>query len=790
MHILLSIFVFYAIGIISYEYNFFYYSFLIIFAVLLYNTIKTKKFIYNIVIILFLILSFINCNYNSKSVLTQCIDEEIECTVKIKSSNKTSNKNSNYDSFNAEVININGVYLKYKENTIIYLDKKQNLETNTIVKIKGNVSDVGFGKNFLLFNYKNYLRSKKIYTTIFCKYEPIVVEKDYSILNKWTSDFKGYTENLFISKLNNKNAEIVLSIILGDVDYLEEGFYDNIKTMGLAHIFAVSGLHIGLLYSALLKFFKLMGFGRRISWIITWTLLWFYGFLIGFPLSILRTLVMFTLLFGSEVLYRRYNSLNAIALSALILSIINPFWIFDAGFLLSFSAALSLILFSKYIQKNIKTESIILKTIYMYLFLQLFTMPVVTYFFNYLPILGIIYNLFLIPIFTVVLITSFVFLLFNNIFWYTLIIPFKLFDYMLYTLRYIINFTENIGFNGIIIPTLSIFEIIFIYIFIFFMMYVYNNGSKAFERVGFLTIICFYVITYIAVPVTDSSLYFNLIDVGQGMFSTIIYKNYDFIFDCGSTSNKNVGEFTAVPYLTKKGINCIDGIFISHWDSDHYSGIKDLIDSDNINVRNIFSSTNNEDIKADVAILKKDDYIKLDNMFKINILWPDDSFITNNKNNSSLVISINYNGRNILLPGDIESDVEYAIINDLVESDILVLPHHGSKTSSSESFVEAIRPKFSAISYGKNNYGIPSDEVTMRYKRVKSIVLSTFYEGEINFVLKDDKLYYNTYMGLKSDNYNELYFVWIIPKLVMFGFLILWIIILIYKPKKRLNYEL
>jgi len=790
MHIILSIFVFYAAGIISYEYNFFYYSFFIIFAVLLYNTIKSKKFIYNIVIILFLILSYINCKYNSKSVLTQYIGEEIEFTAKIKSANKTSNKNSNYCSFNSEIINVNGVGQKYKENTIIYLDKKQKLDTNTIVKIKGNVSDVGLGKNFLLFNYKNYLRSKKIYTTIFCTYKPIVIEKDYSILNKCTNIFKLYTENLFITKLNNKNAEIILSIILGDVDYLDDGFYDNIKTMGLAHIFAVSGLHIGLLYAALLKVFKLVGFSRRISWVITWALLWFYGFLIGFPLSIMRTLVMFTLLFGSEVLYRRYNSLNSIALSALILTIINPFWIFDAGFLLSFSAALSLILFSKYIQKNIKTESKILKTVYMYLFLQLFTLPVVTYYFNYLPILGILYNLLLIPIFTVVLITSFIFLLFSNVFWYTLVIPFRLFDYMLYTLRYIINFTENIAFNGIIIPTLSIFEIIFIYIFIFFMMYAYNNENKAFVKIGFLTIICFYVITYIVIPLTDTSLYFNLIDVGQGMFSTIKYKNYDFIFDCGSTSNKNVGEFTVVPCLTKRGINDIDGIFISHWDSDHYSGIHELIDSDNINIRNIFSSTDNEDIKTNITILKKDDNINLDNMFKINILWPDCCFSTNNKNNSSLVININYNGSNILLPGDIESDVEYAIFNDLEESDILVLPHHGSKTSSSDSFVEAVRPKFSVISYGKNNYGIPSDKVIMRYKKVKSIVLSTFYEGEINFVLKDDKLYYNTYMGLKSDDYYKLYFVWVIPKLVMFGLLMTWIIILIYKPKKRLNHEL
>jgi len=786
MHIILSIFVFYAIGIISYEFNFFYYSFLIIFAVLLYNTIKIKKFTYNIVIISFLILSFINCNYNKKSVLTQYIDEEIEFTAKIKSTNKTSN--SKYNSFNAEILKINGKNLDTNEKTIVYLDKKQNLNTNTIANIKGTVSDVNSGKNFLLFNYKNYLRSKKVYVTIFSTNEAIVIKDDYSIFNKMSNSFKLYTVNLFSSKLNDKNAEIILSIILGDIDYLDDEFYNNIKNMGLAHIFAVSGLHIGLLYAALLKFFKLVGFKRRISWIITWILLWLYGFLIGLPLSIMRTLVMFTLMFGSEVLYRRYNSLNAISLSALILTIINPYWIFDAGFLLSFSAALSLIIFSKYIQKNIKTENKVLKTIYMYLFLQLFTMPVVTYFFNYLPVMGIIYNLLLIPIFTFVLISSFIFLIFNNIFYYTLVIPFKFFNYLLYTLRYIINFTENISFNGIIVPTFSIYEIILIYIFIFFIIYLYNNKLSTFKNIGFITIICFYIITYIVVPYTDTSLYFNLIDSGQGMFSTVKYKNYDFIFDCGSSSNKNLGEYTVVPYLVKKGINDLDGVFISHWDSDHYSGLNDLIEYGSINIRKIFSSANNEDLKVFKTILKKGYNIKLDNLFKINILWPGDSFVSNNTNNTSLVILLNYNDRIILLPGDIETDVEYKIMNDLVKSDILIIPHHGSKTSSSEEFVEAVMPSFSVMSYGKNSYGIPSKEILKRYEKINSIILSTFSNGEINFVLKNDDLYYNTYMGLKSDNYYELYFVWFVPKLVLFGLLTTWIIIT--KPKKRLIYEL
>ncbi|MBP1927067.1 hypothetical protein J2Z76_002940 [Sedimentibacter acidaminivorans] len=190
MYIILSVFVFYAIGIISYEYNFFNYYFLIVFSVLLYNTIKSKKFIYNIVIISFLVLSFINIYYNSKSVLEQYIGEEIDFVAKIKSVNYTSNDNTNFNSYNATITEIKGKTLHGNENTIIYLDKTQVLDLNSIINIKGNVSDISFGKNFMLFNYKNYLRSKKIYAMIFCTSNPIMIEQNYSVYNNFTNKFK------------------------------------------------------------------------------------------------------------------------------------------------------------------------------------------------------------------------------------------------------------------------------------------------------------------------------------------------------------------------------------------------------------------------------------------------------------------------------------------------------------------------------------------------------------------------------------------------------------------------
>ncbi len=763
MYIIISLFFVYAIGIISYEFGFFIYIFISIFALLIYNSYHTKKYIYNILIVLFLILSFINCYYNSISELAQHIDEDIEIVAIVKDKNNT---DSNYLSYNAFVMSINDTVLSDNEKTIIYFDSKKDVKENSIIKVNVNVVDSNKAKNMLLFNYKNYLRSKKIGAVVFAVADITTIKENYSILNKVSINFRNYAEKTFYSSLNNKNAEIILSVLLGKVDYLDENLYDNIKLMGLAHIFAVSGTHIVLLYGFLLTVFKYIGLTRRTRLIITWCIIWFYGFLIGFPISVMRTLVMFTLLFGAEIFYRKYSSLNAVGLAALILTVYNPFWLFDAGFLLSFSAALSLIIYNKYILRNVETNNNILKLIYLYIFLMLFTLPVIVYFFNYVPVMGTLYNILLLPIFTVIMIYGFILLILNGFTPFLLVVPFKIFDYLLFSLRYIINFTERFGFNGFKIQTMSISLIVFFYILIIFMIYVYNNKNSSIKKCGIYTLISFYVAIFMTVPANDL-LHINVADAGQGLFTYVNYKNIDFIIDCGSSNNKGFGEYIVLPYFIKRGINEIDSVFISHWDSDHYTGLSDLLNSE-INVSNIFAPEDYEEIKRDINILNKGMNYRIDDKLNINILWPEKNYMSDKINNTSLVILINFNESNILFAGDIEEEVEKIIINDTPKVDILIVPHHGSLTSSSNKFVHKTNPGIAVFSYGKNKYGIPSKDIIERYEKENSVILSTYEQGEINFVLKDNKIYYNTYIGTKSENYYEIYFLGFALKLMVF----------------------
>jgi competence protein ComEC len=768
MYILISIFVFYAAGIIAYELGFFSFVFTVVFALLLYNSFILKKFMYNSVIAAFLLLSAVNCNYNSNSVLAQHINENMIVRVEIKNKNLSQ---SDYLSYSASVMAIDGKTLKTRENTILYVDKNTEIEENSIIEIKGNIQGTDFSKNKLLFNYKNYLRGTKIHAVIFAEGKIDVIKKDCSILNDVSLSFKEYTRNTFYSNLSRKNADIVLSIILSESDYLEEDLYNGIKEMGLAHIFAVSGTHIVLMYGAMLYVLMSLGLSRRMSWVLSWSLIWLYGFLIGFPVSVMRSLVMFTLLFGSEVLYRKYSSLNAIGLAALILTVYNPYWIFDAGFLLSFSAALSFILFSRFISKHIPEEKKFLRNIWMYIFLQLLTLPVISYFFNYIPLMGIVYNLLLIPVFTVILAWGFLLLILNGMFSFLLTILFRIFDSILTSIRYLVYFSDNFAFNGIVVRSMTFSEIMFFYTALFICLYLLNNKHFYLKKFVFIVLISFYAVTFAVYPIVDNNLYFSVIDAGQGLFTTVKYKDYYFIIDCGSSSKRGFEEYTAVPYIVKHGVGNVDCAFISHWDQDHCSGLVDILN--NTKVKNIFSSVVNEEFNAALPV-EKGGVINVDEKLKIQVLWPEEDYYASKKNNTSLVLVFNYMNMNILLPGDIEGDVERLILEDITKTTILVAPHHGSNTSSSEEFVKKSGAEIAVISYGKNNYGIPDPDVVKRYEESGSKVLSTFEQGEINFVLKDGNLYYNTYTGESSENYYKLYFELIIPKLFTFFALLAW----------------
>jgi len=288
----------------------------------------------------------------------------------------------------------------------------------------------------------------------------------------------------------------------------------------------------------------------------------------------------------------------------------------------------------------------------------------------------------------------------------------------------------------------------------------------------FASITMIYTIDLILMPIVFKGIKLDVVDVGQGLFINLNYDDYNLVFDAGSNSD-NIGKYVTVPYLLKHGRNKVDGIFISHFHEDHYSGINDIIK--NCRVESVFTSSDNgkELINKDYIVLNSNQSFNLGNKVKIEILWPDKQYLSTNENNMSNVYLIECDKTKILITGDIEREVEELILDRLVDVDIVIAPHHGSNTSSSKQMLDIIKPEISILSYGKNNYGIPGQEVIERYDNIGSKVLSTFIDGEINIVVINNKIYYNTYTGKHSENMSDIYSYNIILDLVVFAILML-----------------
>lgn len=798
MYYFLMFFIAYALGIIFCVY--FNFAYILIAAILfaIINSFISKKLLPSLLIVLIILLSYFSVTNSSKSVLTQYINSDVPIIAKINNI-QSNNLDSNFIGYNAEVIYIETS--KIKENTIIYIPKSVNVEINSIISLNANISEISSNKNRMLYNYKDSLRAKKIFVNVFYKDGIKLVKRNYSAFSSFSNFCVDRTEKLFRKYLSEDNSNTLLSVILGDVKYLDKDYYKSIQRTGLAHIFAVSGSHVIIIYASFFKLFSFLGLKRKTAWLLAWILLWIYGFIIGFPVTVLRSLLTFNFLFGSEILFRKYNSVNSLVISAFILLIINPYYLFDVGFQLSYMAALCLLVKNRIIKKNsdksnidnkskesseIKTlESLkklfinvinkIYDNLWLYVFIQVFTLPIMSYYFNFVSVIGIIFNLLIVPLFDKIIIFAFLIIPISLISPYTSILPLKLLDYVLDAVDYIINVGSRLDITGLEISSMNVLSSIYYYLFLAIILYFLINKKLQYKSFIFSALSIFYIIDFIVVPMKFNGLNINIIDVGQGMFLNIGYKGYNLIFDVGSNS-KDIGKYVAVPYLTKHGRKNIDAVFISHFHEDHYNGLNDLLE--NCNVKKIYTSHISDEnlIDRNYAILSTNqafniaDRFSIHNLFatlklvekraynlNIKVLWPDKGYFSENENNMSNVFLLEYENVKILITGDIEKEVEDVILDRLVDIDIVIVPHHGSKTSSSEEFINKIKPEIAIFCYGKNTYGIPSGLVIDRYREAGSKILSTFIDGEINIMVNKDEIYYNTYIGNHSDSMNEIY---------------------------------
>lgn len=736
--------------------------FIILIGLCIFKIYKSKSNSFGI-LALFFLLGISLTIINSQSKLIHNVDKTMDYEGII---HEVLHKESDKEKYVVTINTINGNSID-EEKTILTLLGNKNLNLGDMISFHGILKIPMENTNPKLFNYRLSLLSEKIHTTISLKdYNVKVLDQDnkgfkYIIKEKFTE----HVENLFDAHLREENSSLVKAIILGKSSYLEEEDILTYRNLGLAHILAVSGLHIGIISGFLIFLFSHLGIKRKINIILTLLIIWIYGFLIGFPPSILRSSIMFSILFYSQIIHEPYDSVNTLSFALFLLLLINPLWIFNLGFQLSFIATFSIIilspkilqLFYPYVNKFTKTLSSLMGVLTGLL-------PIQGYYFNNIGILSILSNLIIVPLLSLSLLLGFSMVILSFLFNFLNHIIGFILDIILSFQFLIVKVLDKVPFNIIKIYSPAIIEIFIYYLIIFILLKIIDIGKF---KINISKVIVLYLGILLLfnsiIMIQDKSIEIHFIDVGQGDCILIRSRSGNYLIDTGGNllDSFDIGKNITLPYLEKHGVKSLKRVFITHFHEDHSKGLIHLLE--NIKIKNILGSyipkeseIYEEILKSNISFrtLDSKNSLRLDENTDLKVLWPKDKNNVDylSENNKSLVILLSYYDKNILFTGDMEKEVEEEIGKNInIDIDIIKVPHHGSKTSSTEKLLMKLRPKTGIISVGRNNfYNHPSEEVLDRYENINTQILRTDESGLIKVVLSKDKQLIESYVDKKE----------------------------------------
>ena len=576
-------------------------------------------------------------------------------------------------------------------------------------------------------------------------------------------------------------------MVLGDKRGLDEEIKELYQENSISHLLSISGLHISLLGGAVFLFLRRLKISFSFPLIASSIILIIYGAFTGFSVSTSRAIVMMSVLFISFVIGKSYDLPSGLALAALMLIVMNHRVIYQSGFLLSFFAVIGIFYIMPellYIFKVdiyhkrgiIKGLHLLLASIISSISILLATLPIILNNFYEVSLTGILLNIIVIPLMSLVVITGllggFVALVSETVGSFILGITHYILN--LYTL--FCRLGDRLTFLRLIIGKPDKWQIVLYYLILVIVFYLLalkrrenklrslkNNLSKEYNTskrivvTGLMTFTSFLIIAY-----KPREFSINMLDIGQGDCFVVNDGNNDiYISDCGSTTVQNVGKTRLLPFLKSKGWGKVDTIFISHMDKDHVNGVNDLLKCAEITIGRIIISASYKSDKLNCAELeelkelakmrdiklfymkKGDEIVGKDISFRC--IYPTGEEDIKDQNEASIVMRMDYKGLSMLFTGDIAGSTEEKIIDssdeDILDCDILKVCHHGSKNSSTDDFLKKVSPKLYLISCGlMNRYGHPHRDALSRMTEEGGRILRTDHMGGTQIKLADGKL--------------------------------------------------
>ena len=628
------------------------------------------------------------------------------------------------------------------ENIKVYLNKEEQIRIGMFLRVCGKLEEIPGSRNPGEFDSKQYYACQKIYYQM---KDGKVCDKStgYSYFGQFLQEIRQKAGTI-LDEAAGSYAGIFQAMILGERGNLDAETKMQYQMAGIMHILAISGLHISFVGMGFFRLLKKAGAGNGVAGAVSAFLIYAYGIVTGGSVSAMRAVGMFLVLVGAGIAGRSYDLLSAMALSAIVLLLDAPAYLYNVSFLLSFGAVIGIGALTPEICSLLNLKKRTAKSLAGSVIVWLITLPIALRAYGEVSLAGVILNLLVLPTSGIVL-ASGIFALPVGIFVIEIakrvVFPGKCVLFLYEKLCEVVGWIPH---STWIAGSPQLWQCAVYYV----MLGVAFAGVKWGKKAASVALVIFAVV-FLGYH-SRNGLAITCLDIGQGDCCVLkMPGGENFLIDGGSSNKKNTAVYQILPYLKNQGIAILDGIFVSHTDQDHISGIEELLELcaqklTTVRVKNLilpdWDTTGGEYEK--LKMLAEQTGIRVQtvregNLLKtkeaqIEILAPENGADGSDTNEDGMVMKVHFGKFRGLFTGDIGAETEKKLLDSMEDVDFLKVAHHGSKYSTCQGFLDVVSPEIAVISCSaKNTYGHPSADTIKKLEDCGAQVEYTMKNGAI-----------------------------------------------------------
>ncbi len=632
-----------------------------------------------------------------------------------------------------------------KTGIILYADKEtgRKLYAGSVISGSGQLTLPECASNPGQFDARSYDAAEGICYIVFP--DTIRVDREAAAFRKIVEDLRRREKQILKTVFDAREAGILKAMLLGDKVSLEEDTRELYRLFGIVHILAISGMHLSLIGNGLYRLLKGAGVPQRPAALAASFAVMSYARFVHAGPPTLRAVIMFVVMMLGEYAGRQYDGISALAFSFLIIMARFPLAMTQPGLQYSLLSVLALYLVLPAAEKLLVIPKKgrarrLWGLLGPPLAVMACTLPLSAYYYGEIPLAGLPANLLVVPLLGLLMPLG---LLTGGLG----LISLRLASFTAGSVHFLLGLSRlpellmpwrpylTIRTGSQLPAVLAIWYLALAA----FVILAAVTGYR--ERRLMLMLLVFLLVL---VPFRRFGGMAAFLDVGQG---DCLFIRFDdgttMLSDGGSSDVKAVGKYRIMPFLDHYGVDQVDFAFVSHGDADHYSGILELLEKERVR-RLILTKAGREDEgfvllaetarEHDIEVVYAEQGDRWDfGEETVTCIYPGEHTDTEDINDRSMVMRVACSHYSLLLTGDISSEAEAELAGRRgLRVDILKVPHHGSKYSSSDPFLAAVSPEISVVSVGAHNpYGHPHKETLERLRSAGSRILTTSTGGAI-----------------------------------------------------------